>query len=181
MGLRAWNLAVLAAAFGAWFAAGTQSAQPVLANGAESAEVRALETKVAQQPTDEASVLALAQTYMTNHAPGMAVSVIESSPEAVRNAPKVSHLYARALVDQGRNADALAAERHALASCTDFGSDAATARGCDMALMTSATHRADILQELVNDGVEDSQAQPDEAAIAYYTATREVRIAVATK
>lgn len=177
MSLRAWNGAVLVAALGVWFATGAQKAQPVFADGAQSDAVRALETEVAQHPRDEAQVRKLAQAYMDHHASGLAVGVIESAPPEVRGLPRVDHLYARALVDQGRNQEALVAERRALGSCADFGSDAAMARGCDMALMTSATRRADILQELVNLGVEDSQAQPDEAAVAYYVATREVRVA----
>ena len=178
--LRAWNVGVLVAALGVWLATGTQREHAVFADGAQADHVRVLESDVAQHPTDEASVLKLAQTYMDNHAPGLAVSMIETSPERVRDAPRVAHLYARALVDQGRNQEALVAERSALATCADFGSDEASARGCDAKLMMSATHRADILQQLVNLGVEDSQAQPDEAAVAYFSAAREARIIVAT-
>jgi hypothetical protein len=177
MGLRAWNVAVVVAALGVWLSTGTQKAQPVLASGHDVGTVSALEAEVAAHPNDAADVRMLAQAYMDHHASGMAVSLIESSPDAVRADPRVDHLYARALVDQGRNQEALAAERRVLADCSAVVTPGGDAHGCDMTLLASATRRAEILQELVNLGVEDSQAQPEEAALAYYAATREARIA----
>jgi cytochrome c-type biogenesis protein CcmH/NrfG len=165
MSLRAWNVVVLAAALGLWLASGTQREKPVLTQ-AKSDTVRVLETQVAAHPTEAKGVLALAQAYLDAQSPGLAVAVIEASPADVRADARVDHLYARSLVAQGRNQDALAAERRVLTKCaTDT---------CDAYLIASATRRADILQQLVNLGVEDSQAQPEASRVAYYNATRQV-------
>ncbi len=165
MSLRAWNVAVLAAALGLWLASGTQREKPVMTQ-AKSDTVRVLENQVAAHPTDAKGVMALAQAYIDAQSPGLAVAVIEGSPTDVRANAKVDHLYARALVAQGRNQDALVAERRVLATCSTD--------SCDAFLIASATRRADILQELVNLGVEDSQAQPEASRIAYHNATRQV-------
>jgi len=169
MSLRAWNVVVLAAAMGLWLASGTQREKPVLSQ-TSSSTVRVLENEVAAHPTDVKGVLRLAQAYVDAQSPGLAVGVIESSPADVRADTKVDHLYARALVAQGRNQDALVAERRVLAKCT--------LETCDAYLIASAQRRADILQQLVNLGVEDSQAQPEASAIAYQNATRSARVAV---
>jgi cytochrome c-type biogenesis protein CcmH/NrfG len=165
MSLRAWNVVVLAAALGVWLASGTQREKPLVAQ-AKAETVRALESEVAAHPTDAKQVLALGQAYLDAQAPGLAVAMIESSPADVRADSRVDHLYARSLVAQGRNQDALLAERRVLAKCA---SDP-----CDAFLIASATRRADILQELVNLGVEDAQAQPEASRVAYYNATRQV-------
>ncbi len=165
MSLRAWNVVVLAAALGLWLASGTQREKPVMTQ-AKSDTVRVLENQVAAHPTDTKGVMALAQAYIDAQSPGLAVAMIEASPADVRAAAKVDHLYARALVAQGRNQDALVAERRVLAKCST--------EMCDSFLIASATRRADILQELVNLGVEDSQAQPEASRVAYHNATRQV-------
>jgi predicted Zn-dependent protease len=168
MGLRAWNVAVLVAVVGLWLASGTQKEKPVLSNATSDA-VRSLEADAAAQPNDPVRVLELARAYLDSHASGHAVALIESSPASVRADAKVEHLYARALVDQGRNQDALAAERNVLKKCS-------VDDGCDSFLLASATRRAEILQSLVNLGVEDSLAQPEASAVAYHAATREARV-----
>jgi len=165
MSLRAWNVVVLAAALGVWLASGTQREKPVLTQ-AKADTVRVLENEVAAHPTDAKQVLALGQAYLDAQSPGLAVAMIEGSPSDVRGDARVDHLYARALVAQGRNADALAAEKRVLAKCVT--------ESCDAFLIASAARRADILQELVNLGVEDAQAQPEASRIAYYNATRQV-------
>src|SRR5207237_371665 len=80
----------------------------------------------------------------------------------------VEHVYARALLDEGRAADALSVEREVLKTCT-------TLDVCDAWLVASARRRADILEELVARGVEDARAEPEASAVAYYNATREAR------
>src|SRR4029077_14593638 len=130
-------------------------------SGHDAGQMTALEAEGAAHPNDAGEVRLLPQSYMDHHAAGMAVSLIESSPDAVRADPRVDHLYARALVDQGRNQEALAAERRVLVDCSNVVTPGGDPRGCDLTLLTSATRRAEILQELVNLGVEDSQAQPE--------------------
>jgi methylthioribose-1-phosphate isomerase len=169
IGLRGWNVAVLAAAFGLWLASGTQKEKPVLSQ-AKSEAVRTLEEGVAARPADAAEVKKLAQAYLDSQASGLSVSVIESSPTNVKSDVQVEHVYARALVAQGRNQDALAAEKRVLARC-------AAGASCDGFLLASATRRADILEELVRIGVEDSAAEPEASAIAYHNASREARVA----
>ncbi len=171
MTLRAWNVAVLGTAVATWLACGTQRERPVVEQ-ANAGTVHALEAKVAAQPTDAKSSIALAQAYLDSANPGLAVSVLESAPPAVRGDVRVEHAYARALVAQGRNQDALVAERQVLAVC------ASGAQPCDGFLLVSAQRRSDILQELVKLGVEDAQAHPEASQIAYFNATRTASVAV---
>ena len=174
--LKVWNGVVLAAVAALWLASGTQREKPVLAQDeGHNQAVRALEAKVASSPTDPTEVRELAQAYLDAASPGLALSVIEGAPPAVRREPLVDHLYARALINQGRAVDALAAEKRVLNHC------AAAMDGtipCDMWLLASATRRADILTALVALGVEDANANPEVSAVAYHNATREARLAV---
>jgi hypothetical protein len=169
MSLRAWNVAVLAAAVGMWLASGTQREKPMVSQ-AKADTVRALENEVATHPTDVTGVLALGQAYLDGQSPGLALGVLEAAPAEVRADVRVDHLYARVLVAEGRNQEALVVEKRVLAKCT--------VDTCDAFLIASATRRADILQELVNLGVEDSQAQPEASQLAYYNATRSARVAI---
>lgn len=166
MGLRFWNGVVLSALGVLWLASGTQREKPVL--GLHGAEISAKETDLATAPNDPVKVQGLAQSYLDAKTPGLAVSLIESQPENVRKDPAVEHLYARSLLDQGRSADALAAEQRVLARC------AAEEGRCSSFLVASATRRADILRELGKLGVEDAQAYPEKSQLAYHNATRQV-------
>jgi hypothetical protein len=169
MGLRAWNWGVLVAVGGLWLASGTQREKPVL--GAEhTGPIASLEAEVAVSPQDAAKVSKLAQAYLDARSPGLALAVIERSPEAVRKQPSVDHIYARALIDQGRAVDALAVEKRVLERCA--------ADGCNAWLVASATRRADILQQLVTLGIEDAQAHPEASAVAYHNATRQATLVV---
>ena len=169
MGLRAWNVGVLLSALGLLMASGTQREKSVLA-AEHTGAVRGLESNVAAHPLDAASLRLLSQQYLDLRAPGMALRAIEDADPRARTEPTVQHVYARALLDQGRAAEALAVERRVLAACAE-----AT---CESWLIASATRRADILRELVDLGVEDAQAHPESTAIAYYKATREAHLAV---
>ena len=108
---------------------------------------------------------------------------------AVRSEPAVTHLYARALLDQGRAVDALAAEGRVLDACAaaseredergHLGAEGETGKlTCDAWLVASATRRADILAQLVELGIEDANAHPEVTAVAYHKATREARLAI---
>jgi cytochrome c-type biogenesis protein CcmH/NrfG len=165
---------VLVAVASVWLASGTQREKPVLTEE-QAVQVRALEGEVAQNPADAAVVRRLGQAYLDAHAPGLALVAIESAPTTVRREPLVEHLYARALLDQGRAQDALAAEERVLHKCAP-GLDGTSP--CDTWLLASATRRADILRELAILGVEDASAHPEASAVAYHNATREVRLAV---
>ncbi len=170
MSVGGWNAVVVLAVTGLWLASGTQREKPVLAV-TPSADVQRLEGDVAARPSDPRALRSLAQAYLDARSPGLAMGLIEHAPQAVRFEPKVDHTYARALIDQGRAEEALVTERRVLDAC------GASDNECDTWLVASATRRASILRELVQLGVEDAQAHPEESAIAYQNATREARLA----
>ena len=167
-GLRALNTVLLVAAFALLLASGTQREKSVLLPGHEDA-VRGLEARYAMLH-DASSLRDLAQGYLDANAPGLAVAAIETAPESLQHDVYVEHTYARALIDSGRASDALVAEQHVLATCDR--------QSCDSWLLASAMRRADILKELEKLGIDDAQAHPESAAVAYHAATREARLAV---
>ncbi len=175
MGLKGWNVAVLVAIGAIWLAGSTQREKRVVGDS-QSDRVALLEEQVAATPNDVARVRELAQAYLDARAPGMALASIEHAPAAVRAEPTVDHLYARALLDQGRSADALAAERRVLAQCAAAGEPPPEPAPppCSTYLIASATRRAEILEQLVTLGVEDANAHPEASSLAYHNATRQV-------
>ena len=174
MGLKGWNVAVLVAIGAIWFAGSTQREKRVVGE-TQTDRVALLEERAAADPSDTTRVCELAQAYLDARAPGMALASMERSPLAVRTDPKVEHLYARALLDQGRSADALAAERRVLARCAEAPADPSSDTSvCSTYLIASATRRAEILEQLVTLGVEDANAHPEASSLAYHNATRQV-------
>lgn len=177
MGLRANGVAVLAAAGVLWAMSGTQREKPVLA--ATSPEgVLALEADVAAHPGDVDATRALAQAYLDARQPGLAIVLVEGARPAVHDDVRVEHVYARALVDEGRSEEALAVENGVVTRCRPLADGGSAAAGCDPVLLASAMRRADILRELVSLGVEDAQAHPEMTLVAYQNATREARVMV---
>jgi len=174
MDLRGWNLTILVAIGVLWLAGGVQREKPLLADEPDRLSLRALESNVALHPGDAALRRALAQSYLDARAPGLALRTIEVASRELRADPELEHVYARALLEQGRSADALAAERQVLEAC-DRGLSAAQGAA---SICASASRRAAILQELVALGVEDAPAHPEASAVAYHNATREVRLAL---
>ncbi|WP_394843789.1 hypothetical protein LZC95_42910 [Pendulispora brunnea] len=168
MDVRGWNLVLLTAIGVLWLACGVQREKPVVAD--DRLALRALESEVALHPDDAVARRLLAQSYLDVRASGLALRTIEFAPRAVRSNPELEHVYARALLDQGRSADALAAEHRVL--------DACSVGECSMSLLASASRRAAILHELVALGVEDAPAHPEASAVAYHNATREARLAL---
>lgn len=167
----AWNAWVLAAVFGLWLSSGTQRERPLVAD--ERIESLAkLEARVVAAPSDELARRDLAQAYLDARSPGLALRAIEAAPVDVRQQPRIEHVYARALAENGQSGDALRAERRALAAC------ASETTRCETWFIAAATRRADILGELVSSGIEDAQAYPERSAIAYFNATRQARLAV---
>ena len=174
MSLKGWNVAVLLAIGAIWFAGTTQREKPVVGD-AHANKVAGLEEAAASQPADAAKLRELAQGYLDARQPGMAIGVIERAPLAIRSEPTVDHLYARALLEQGRSADALAAEKRVLEKCADPSPNAPV---CSTYLIASATRRAEIIEQLVQLGVEDANAHPEASNLAYHNATRQVGISV---
>jgi len=174
MGVKGWNVAILVAIGAIWFCGTTQREKPVLGERA-TGKVGLLESKAATTPMDPVALRELAQAYLDSRNPGMAIGVIERAAPAVRAEPIVDHLYARALLDQGRSADALAAEKRVLVRCADPSVDLPA---YSTWLIASATRRAEIIEQLVQLGVEDTNAQPEASSVAYHNATRSVSLSV---
>jgi hypothetical protein len=177
MGLRANGVAILAAAGVLWAMSGTQREKPVLAATAPEG-LRVLESHVAAHPADIEATRVLAQAYLDARQPGLAIVLVEGARPAVRDDVRVQHVYARALVDEGRNDDALAVEKSVVTACRPVAESATAAPGCDPVLLASAMRRTDILRELVSLGIEDAQAHPEMSLVAYQNATREARVMV---
>jgi hypothetical protein len=175
MGLRVVGVAVVAAAAALWAMSGTQREKPVLA-ATEPDAVRMLELSVAAHPTDVEATRSLAQAYLDARQPGLAVVLVEGASPQVRSDVRVQHVFARALVDEGRNEEALAVERGVVAACRPLAEGTAAPQGCDAVVLASAMRRTDILRELVSLGVEDAQAHPEMSLVAYQNATREARV-----
>ncbi|HVJ89420.1 MAG TPA: hypothetical protein VM580_06415 [Labilithrix sp.] len=178
MDLKGWNVAVLVAIGAIWFCGTTQREKPIVGNEASTSRVGALEQNVAADPNDPKALRELGQAYLDIRQPGMAIGVIERATPAVRGEPTVEHLYARALLEQGRSADALAAEKRVLAKCADPSGEAPA---CSTWLIASATRRADIIEQLVQLGVEDATAQPEASSLAYHNATRQVSVSISAQ
>jgi hypothetical protein len=177
MGLRAYGVTVLAAAAVLWALSGTQREKPVLASTGPDM-VRALEQNAASHPADPDATRSLAQAYLEAGQPGLAIVLVEGAVGPVRDDVRVQHVYARALVDAGRNEQALVVERHVVAACRPLTEGASTPPGCDPVLLASAMRRSDILRELVSLGVNDAEAHPEMSLVAYQNATREARVVV---
>jgi hypothetical protein len=186
VGVRAFGIAVASILAVLWATSGTQRERPLLGVGgagddgpaAAARRVGAFEASAAAHPDDPEALRSLVQAYLEATQPGLALGVLEAAPAAVRAEPRTEHLYARALLDQGRNDDALAAESRVVGACMPIadGAPAAAQRGCDGVLLASALRRTAILKELVALGVTDTLAQPEASLVAYQNATREARV-----
>ena len=177
MAIRAYAAAVLIAAAIVWAMSGASREHPLLEATAPG-PVRALEAGVATHPRDADRTRSLAQAYLDARQPGLAIVLVKGAPAIVRSEVRVEHVYARALIDQGRNDEALVAEKRVVRDCGALAEGGATPIGCDAVLLATAMRRADILQELLSLGVEDARAQPEATLVAYQNATREARVAV---
>jgi hypothetical protein len=177
MELRSCGVAVLSGAMALWLMSGTQRERPLLGTAPPEA-MRSLEATVAERPGDVEPLCALVGAYLDARQPGLAVVLVAGALPAVRADVRVRHAYARALVDEGRNDEALAVERRVVASCRPLADGPSAPHGCDSILLASAMRRADILDALVSLGVEDARAHPEEALVAYQNATREAHVMV---
>lgn len=176
MNVKGWNVAVLVAIGAIWFCGTTQREKPVVGDTKHTDRVSVLESTAAAK-NDASSLRDLAQAYLEIRQPGMAVGVIERASVDVRSEPTIQHVYARALLEQGRSADALSVEKHVLARCAD---PSPIAPACSTWLIASATRRVEIIEQLVQLGIEDANAQPEASSLAYYNATRQVSLSVST-
>jgi hypothetical protein len=156
---------------------GTQREKPLVRSSQDS--LPAIEARAWTRPGDPEAIRHLAEAYLGVRQPGLAIVLIEAAPQEVRADVSVRHVYARALMDEGRDGDSLRIERSVVGECQRRreGDDVGpTQSGCDPVLVASAVRRVGILEELVALGVEDAQAQPEVSLVAYKNATREARI-----
>jgi hypothetical protein len=171
----AYGVAVLFGVSALWVMSGTQRPASILASRSTES-LRALEATAAAHPEDAATTRRLAQAYLDARQPGLAVALLRAAPTAVRDDVRARHVLARALLDQGRNDQALDIESGVVASCrSPWGG---IAPGCDPVLFASAVRRASILQEMLTLGVKDAVAHPEASLIAYQKATREARVSL---
>ena len=172
--MRAFGVAVALAVGLLWATSGTQRERALLTPDAPPslAQLRACESNAAAHPDDAEATRSLAQAYLDGEQPGFALGTIEAAPAPTRGDPRTRHLEARALLELGRNDDALAAESRVVAACAA----AADAAGCTPVLVASAQRRVTILQEMLALGVEDTRAHPEASLVAYQNATREARV-----
>jgi hypothetical protein len=177
MALRAYGAAVLMGAAALWIVSGTAREQAVLGAGAMD-PVRALEASVAAHPNDPEATRTLAQEYLDARQPGLAIVLVEGAPAPVREDVRIEHVYARALIDEGHNDEALDVENRVIGSCRAVADGSAGPVGCNPVLLASAMRRTDILRELLALGVEDARAHPEASLVAYQNATREARVAL---
>jgi hypothetical protein len=177
MAFSSYCIAALLAAAGLWATSGTQRERPLLAADRlpGCADVKVLEASAAAQPESAEAIRALAQAYVDAGQPGLALTLIEGGRPSARSDLDVLHVYARALLDEGHDVDALTVENRVIAACLPRRDGQTPPSRCNPALFASAMRRADILRELVARGVEDARAHPEEALIAYQNATREAR------
>jgi hypothetical protein len=175
MKMSLFGLAVLLGVSVLWVMTGTEREKPLFVARVSPA-LAALEASAAAHPDDPGPTVELAQAYLDARQPGLAVVLVQAASAAVRADLRVQHVGARALLDEGQNAAALAAERAVLAGCA-----AETPPGalrCDDVLVASARRRVAILEQMAAFGVSDVQAQPEMSFVAYKSATRETRISL---
>ncbi len=175
MTIRPYGAGLLTLGFALWVGSGSQREKAVMGSG-PFARLHALEDAAASHPEDCEPTRALAQAYLDARQPGLAASLIEGAPRSIGADVRVSHLRARALIDEGRNGEALAVEEGVVAACLPRAEDRRADDGCDSVLLASALRRNGILRELVLLGIDDAQAHPEESLVAYLNATREARV-----
>ncbi len=176
MEMWSYSAAVFLGAFGLWAMSGTEREELLVAEETV-APLRALEANVAADGRDAAKARRLAQAYLDAHHPGLALALIEAAPAAVQSDLRLRHIYARALLDQGRNEEALAVESSVVESCRPK-VDGSLPTICDPVLVASAVRRGAILRELVTLGIHDTLAHPEASLVAYRNATRQARVSL---
>jgi hypothetical protein len=174
---RTWTIVAGLVAGGALLASGGVEREHPLLGGPMVEVVRDREARAAARPGDPEADRALAQAYIDVEQPGLAVALLRDRAAAETDAHGVTtrHLYARALLDEGRGEDALRVEEAVVRACSPLAEGREPPAGCDATLLASAMRRVDILRELAAMGVSDVRAHPEASLVAYQKATREVR------
>jgi hypothetical protein len=167
LSLRLWNVAVLAGLGVFWLASEPRRERAVASNPA-MATVVALEQELAQKTDSDGEVTrSLARAYIEAHLPGFAAGLLERAPSAIADAAETLHVKARVQLDLGHASAALELEKQVLRLCEKS--------SCTSFLQTSATRRAQIFQQLVDQGIQDPVLYPEASNLALSTITREAR------
>jgi hypothetical protein len=141
----------------------------------------ALEDRAALAP-DVDTVGKLAAAYLDREQPGLASAVIERSSPAVRSAPEIAHLYARALLHRGKVPEALAIARQVESTCEASIDPPAAHRdsreaknACPAWLLARSVRQLAFLEEMSAAGIEDPATNPDGTRAAFDRSSREIR------
>jgi len=156
--------AVLMGILGLCMLTGSHREAPLVGHQKIGPEILALEARVSQAPEDAEALASLAQHYVDRDAPGMAIAALSRAPEAVRSRARVSHVWAVALMHEGKASEALDQENRTLDTC---GRDS-----CAPWLVASALRYHEFLSAMVEGGVEDYRRDPDATLVAYGRASR---------
>ena len=135
-----------------------------------SIDVASLESAVARDATDAKAVAALMRTYLEHDAPGLAVAVLQRSPDAALATPASSDLAARALLGAGRASESLSVTRQIVARCDR--------QPCDASLIARSARREQVLTAIVEMGIEDADSNPAAVELALRRSVRQVRLAL---
>jgi hypothetical protein len=168
MDLRWLNGAVAGLAIGLLSVAGTTREARVTVP--DDGRLAALESLVAQAPSDRGSMLDLAAAYLDASQSGMALALLTRSSPELRRDPEVTHAMARALFENGRTREALATELRALDACGES--------ACRPRVLAQAARRVEFFQAVVDLGVENPMLAPERVQAAYERSNREVRLEV---
>jgi len=133
-------------------------------------EMTALENRVSINPDDQAAVLALARGFLNRGSPGLALAVLERSPSVAQGSATGADVAATALMNAGKNRQALAMTRQALALCE--------AGSCEASVAARAARREELLEAVLAVGIEDMDSDPEAVERAYHRALRRVQLAM---
>ncbi len=150
---------MLVGAFGLWLSSGVHRQAPLVGHRALNNHVASLEQQVARDLDNPEKLYDLCDAYLSREAPGFALSAILRAPQEVRSNPAIHHLWARALLHEGKASEALAKQRVVLERCQHA--------QCSPTLLAGAMRREAFLSAMVAHGVEDYRRDPDATIRAY--------------
>ncbi len=146
---------------GWWVSSGVHRQAPLVGSLGHSDEVASLEAEVAIEPENIDKLSRLCRSYLERNAPGFALAAIHRAPSKVRQSPTITHLWARALLREGKASEALAKQRSVLLHCQS--------NACSSWLFASAMRHEAFLSAMVDNNVEDYRRDPDRTIQAYQT------------
>ncbi len=160
-----WNGALLLAIGGLFFS-GMSLRERLVVHREEDQQVKLarLEKEISDKPHKIEVRRELAQLYIDFGNPGLALRLLDGPFE-----PSLEHLKARAYMEQGLSVNALDSETKVIRYCTH--------EKCPSWIVASATMRQRILRKLVEAGINDARANPEQSAVAIQGATHQMRIA----